>query len=202
MRYLSMLIFYQAGMRDALALPLGFFFLPSGHARHSRVTAWLLFPPERACKMLSRYRLASFFSRAGMQDALALPLGFFFLPSGYARRSRVTAWLLFSPERVCETLSRYRLTTFSSRAGMRDALALPLDYFFLPSGHARRSRVTARLLFPPERACETLSRYRSTTFSSRAGMRDALALPLDYFFLPSGHARHSRVTALYGLFTK
>jgi hypothetical protein len=170
-------------------------FLRSGHARRSRVTALTRFSSERVCEMLSRYRFDSIFFRAGTRDVLALPLYLDFLPSGHARRSRVTALSRFSPERVCETLSRYRFDSIFFRAGMRDALALPLYLDFLPSGHARRSRVTALTRFSSERACETFSRYRLPLFFGSSGMQDALALPPLLGFFPSGYARRSRVTA-------
>ncbi len=131
------------------------------------------------------YRSISFFSRAGTRELLALPLYLFFLPSGHARASYVTALPLFSPERVCESFLRYRSNSFFSRTGMRELLALPLYLFFLPSGYARASCVTAPTLFSPERVCESFSRYRSTAFCSRAGMRELLALPLQLFLLES-----------------
>ncbi len=185
----------RAGMRDVLALPLGGYFIPSGYARCSRVTAWALFYPERVCETFLHYHLGVILSRAGMQDVLALPLGRYFIPSGCVRCSHVTAWPLFYPERVCETCSRYRLGDFLSRAGMRDVLALPLGRYFIPSGYARRACITAWAIFYPERVCEMLSRYRLAVILSRAGMRDALALPLGRFFIPSGYARRARVTA-------
>jgi hypothetical protein len=160
----------RAGMRDVLALPLGRYFIPSGYARCSRVTAWALFYPERVCETFLHYHLGVILSRAGMRDVLALPLGRFFIPSGYARCSHVTAWPLFYPERVCEMLSRYRLGVILSRAGMQDVLALPLGRYFIPSGCVRCSHVTAWPLFYPERVCEMLSRYRLGVILSRAGM--------------------------------
>ncbi len=171
-RYRLGVILSRAGMRDVLALPLGRYFISSGYVRRSRVTAWAIFYPERVCETCLRYRLGVILSRAGMRDVLALPLGRYFIQSGYARRACVTAWAIFYLERVCETLSRYRLGDFLSRAGMRDVLALPLGRFFIPSGYARRSRVTAWALFYPERVCEMLSRYRLGVILSRAGMRD------------------------------
>ncbi len=185
----------RTGTLELLALPLYRFFLPSGHARASYVTTLPLFSPKRVRESFLRYRSTSFFSRAGMRELLALPLYLFFLPSGYARASCVTAPTLFSPERVRESFSRYLFTAFFSRAGTRELLALPLYRFFLPSGHARASYVTTLPLFSPERVRESFLRYRSTSFFSRAGMREPLALPLLLFFLPSGYARASCVTA-------
>jgi hypothetical protein len=202
LRYRSLLIFHQAGMRDTLALPLPTYFYPSGHARHSCVTAPHLFLPERACETLSRYRSLFIFHQAGMRDLFALPLSSYFLPSGYARPSCVTALLLFLPERVCETLLRYRSLFIFHQAGMRDLFALPLSSYFLPSGHARPPCVTTLLLFLPERACETSLRYHSPLIFTRAGMRDTLALPLSFYFPPSGYARHSCVTTLFLYSTK
>jgi hypothetical protein len=132
--------------------------------------------------MLLRYGLGGIFSRAGMRDALALPLGLYFILSGHARRSRVTARAFFSFERACETFSRYRLAFILSRADMRDALALPLGLYFFPSGHARRSCVTAWLLFYLERVCETFSRYLSSLFSFSSGTLDTPALPFFSLF--------------------
>jgi hypothetical protein len=99
------------------------------------------------------------FSSLGMRDTLALPLSTYFSPSGHARTSCVTAPLFFSPERACETLSRYRSPIIFPRAGTRDLLALPLPHYFSPSGHARPSCVTAPLLFSSKRARNTLSSY-------------------------------------------
>ncbi len=177
LRYRLAIFFPRAGMRDDLTLPLGLFFLPSGHARRSCVTTWPIFSPERVRETISRYRLAYFFPRAGTRDDLTLPLGLFFSASGHARRSCVTTWPIFSPERVCETISRYRLAYFFPQAGMRDDLALPLGLFFPPIGYARQSHVTALNCFFPERACKTISHYRSQLFFPRAGMREPLALP-------------------------
>ncbi len=117
------------------------------------------------------------FSSLGTREPLALPLSTYFSPSGHARTSCVTAPLLFFPERACETLLRYRSPIFS------------------PSGHARHSCVTAPPLFFPKRACETFLRYSSPIIFLQAGTQDTLALPLPYYFSPSGHARHSCVTA-------
>ncbi len=133
-----------------------------------------------------RYRSLVLLSRAGMQDLLTSPLFCFFRSSGHARLSCVTALLLFSLERVCETLLHYRSTAFFARAGMQDLLALPLFCFFLSSGHARPSYVTALLLFSLKRACKTSLRYRSTAFFARAGMRNSLTLPLYCFFAQAG----------------
>ncbi len=190
------LIFHQPGMRDTLALPLPTYFYPSGHARHSCVTAILLFSTERACETLLRYRSLLIFHQAGMRDTLALPLPTYFYPSGHARPLCVTAFLLFSPERACETSLRYHSPLIFSRAGMRDTLALPLSTYFYPSGHARHSCVTALFLFSTKRVCETLLRYHSLLIFHQAGMRDLFALPLSSYFLPSGYARPPCVTAL------
>ncbi len=187
--------FSQAGMRETLALPLEQFFLSSGYVRASRVTTWEVFSHERVCETLLCYRLDDFFSQAGMREPLALPLEQFFLSSGYVRASRVTTWEVFSHERVCETLLCYRLDDFFSQAGMRDPLALPLGQFFISSGYVRASRVTTWEVFSHKRACETLLRYRLDDFFSQAGMRDPLALPLGQFFISSGYARPSCVTA-------
>jgi hypothetical protein len=194
LRYRLLCFFPRAGMRDALALPLASFFSPSGYARHSCVTACFVFFLERVCETLSRYRLLCFFPRVGMRDTLVLPLALFFSSSGYARRSRVTACFDFFPERVCETLSRYRLLCFFPRAGMRDALALPLASIFSPSGYARHSRVTACFVFFLERVCETLSRYRLLCFFPQAGMRGTPALPFYSILQQFGHDRHSSIT--------
>jgi hypothetical protein len=139
--------------------------------------------------MLLRYRLPSIFPQTGMRDALTLPLAFNFSWSGHARRSHVTACLQFSLERVCEMLSRYRLLSFFPQAGMRDALTLPLAFNFSSSGHARCSHVTTCFQFFLKRACEMLSRYRSSSIFTQAGMRDDLTLPLVINFSSSGHAR-------------
>ncbi len=194
LRYHLAYFFPRAGMQDDLTLPLGLFFPPSGYARRSHVTAWPLFSPERVCETISRYRLAYFFSRAGTRDDLTLPLGLFFLPSGHARRSHITAWPIFFRKRACETILRYHLAYFFPRAGMRDDLTLPLGLFFSASGHARRSCVTTWPIFSPERVCETISRYRSQLFFSRAGMQDDLTLPIGLIFHASGHARTSGLT--------
>jgi hypothetical protein len=165
-----------------------------GYARSSCVTAWAVFHLERVCENVLRYRLDDFFSQAGMRETLALPLGQFFISSGYVRPSCVTSWTFFSLKRACETLLRYRLDVFFSQAGMRDPLALPLGQFSHSSGYARPSCVTAWAVFHLERVCETLLRYRLDDFFSQAGMRETLALPLGQFFISSGYARPSCVT--------
>ncbi len=148
------------------------------------------------CERLLRYRLGSFSSRAGMRETLALPLGQFFLSSGYVRASRVTTWEVFHLERVCESVSRYHLGSFFPRAGMRDPLALPLGRFFLSSGHARDSCVTAWAVFHLERVCETLLRYLSTTFPESSGTMDTPALPFPGVSPKFGHDGRSSVTFL------
>ncbi len=196
MRYRLDSFFARAGTRDHLALPLRQFFHSSGYARSSCVTAWTVFSLERAREIILRYRLDDFFPRAGTRDLLALPLRLFFHSSGYARSSCVTASAIFSLERVCETLLRYRLNSFFTRAGMRALLALPLGRFFPSSGYARASCVTAWTVFSLERAREIILRYRLDSFFTRAGMRGLPTLPFSYFFKEFGHDGRSNVTFL------
>ncbi len=156
------------------------------YVRRSCVTAYYHFFLKRACETLSRYRLPSIFPGAGMRDALTLPLAINFPSSGHARCSHVTACLQFFLERACEMLSRYRLLSIFTQAGMRDALTLPLAINFSSSGHARRSHVTACLQFLLKRACETPSRYRSPSIFPGAGMQDDLLIPIPGIFSKFG----------------
>ncbi len=61
--------------------------------------------------------------------------------------------------------------------------------------YVRRPHVTACFHFSLKRACEMLSRYRSSSIFTQAGMRDDRTLPLVINFSSSGHARCSHVTA-------
>ncbi len=189
LRYRSPLIFSRAGMRDAL----------------------FLFLPERVCETLSRYRSLLIFHQAGMRDLLALPLSSYFYPSGHARPSCVTALLLFLPERVCETLLRYRSLLIFHQAGMRDTLALPLSSYFPPSGYARPPCVTALLLFSTERACETSQSNLSISISLSSEtqyLRLSLSSTDDFIYQRSkcfirkgtGNSRYNSLQT-YGMYT-
>ncbi len=95
LRYRSHSIFFHAGTRELLALPLPLDFLPCGYARASCVTALTRFSSKRVRESLLRYRSHSIFFHAGTRGTLALPLSLNFLPSGYARASCVTALTRF-----------------------------------------------------------------------------------------------------------
>ncbi len=196
MRYRLDCFFARTGMRDPLALPLKQFFHSSGYASASCITASTIFSLERVCEGFLRYRLDSFFARAGTRDHLALPLRQFFHSSGYARSSCVTASAIISLERVCEAFQRYLSLTFSKSSGMMDAPALPFSYLSTEFGYAGRSNVTFLLPFHKVWARWTLQRYLSLTFPQSSGTLDAPTLPFSYLFKEFGHGGRSSVTFL------
>jgi hypothetical protein len=129
--------------------------------------------------------LYDFFFERAWGGTLVLPLSANLSTSGHARRSYVTALHIFLLKRACKTLLRYRSLRIYPRAGMQEPLTLPLFTYFYSSGHVRLSCVTALHIFLLKRACENLSRYRSSRIFTPVGIQDSLALPFAVIFRAS-----------------